>query len=96
MGLLNLDSLLVRYHKSYNVQVLKEDLNLYKLVLEASHPALYWHVSKDSLDAAFKQSYSRLDKPMMVPEFHKVMRSLTATIGDLHMDTRLPPLYAHL
>ncbi|MBF9255518.1 hypothetical protein I2I11_19625 [Pontibacter sp. 172403-2] len=94
MSLLSLDSILVGYHKLYDVQSLKGDLNLYRLALEASHPALYWHVSKDSLDAAFKQSYSRLNEPMTVSEFHKVIRSLTATIGDLHMNTRLPSLYA--
>lgn len=96
MSLLSLDSILVGYHKLYDVQTLKEDVNLYKLALETSHPALYWHVSKDSLGAAFKRSYSRLNKPMTVSEFHKVIRSLTATIGDFHMDTRLPSLYAHL
>jgi hypothetical protein len=96
MTLLSLDSILVDYHKLYDVQSLQEDLNLYRLALEASHPALYWHVSKDSLDAAFKKSYSRLKEPMTVSEFHKVIRSLTATIGDFHMDTRLPSLCAQL
>ena len=96
MSLLSLDSILVGYHKLYDVQTLKEDLTLYKLALETSHPALYWHISRDSLDAAFKRSYSQLNKPLTVSEFHKVIRSLTATIGDYHMDTRLPSLYAHL
>lgn len=96
MGLRSLDSILVGYNKLYDAQVLREDLNLYQRALETSHPALYWHISKDSLDAEFHRGYSKLSKPMAVSEFHKIVRSITATIGDYHMDTRLPSLYSHV
>lgn len=96
MSLLSLDALLIEYNNLHDNKDFKEDLDHYKLALESSHPALYWSVSKDSLDSAFKRGYSQLDRPMTVSQFHKVIRSFTATIGDYHMDTRLPSLNAHL
>jgi C-terminal processing protease CtpA/Prc len=96
MGLLSLDSSLNEYHTLYDTQGLQEDIKLYQRALEASHPALYWHISKDSLDAVFEKSYSLLDKPMTVSYFHKIIRYITAAIGDYHMSTHMPQLYSHL
>jgi hypothetical protein len=96
MALLSLDSCLNEYQKLYDTAALKEDLTLYQSALQASHPALYWHVSKKSLDAAFQNGFLQLNKPMTVVEFHKIVRSITAAIGDYHMSTRLPQLYSNL
>lgn len=43
------------FNQKYAATAVQEDLAILKQTLEANHPSLYWHTSKDSIDYFFNQ-----------------------------------------
>lgn len=74
--------------KKYSLQQVEKDYVLYRKILEAHHPGLYWYTSKDSMDYYFEYGKSQLKDSMTEPEFRKVLNYVTAQIGCGHTTTR--------
>ena len=65
-------------NKKYPKQVLQQDYNLLRNILEKKHPSLYWYSSKDSMDRYFDQYYNAIEDSMTEQRFGwKVLAPLT-------------------
>lgn len=66
-------------NKKISPQSMRSDFELLKNILEANHPSLYWHTSKDSLDFLFTNIYSKLNDSLSEIAFkNKVSNWITA------------------
>lgn len=74
--------------KKYSLQQTSGDYDLYRKILEAHHPGLYWYTSKDSMDYFFDYGKQQLKDSMTEPEFRKVLNYVTAQIGCGHTTVR--------
>ncbi|MBS1760297.1 MAG: peptidase S41 [Bacteroidetes bacterium] len=74
--------------KKYSKRQVENDYTLYREILEAQHPSLYWYTSKDSMNYFFDVGKSRLKDSMTEPEFRTVLNYVTAQIGCGHTTTR--------
>jgi hypothetical protein len=75
-------------NKKYTAQQVEKDYSLYRNILEAHHPALYWYTSKDSMDYYFEYGRKQCKDSMTEPEFRKLLNYITAQIGCGHTTTR--------
>jgi Peptidase family S41 len=57
--------------KKYSPATLRADYSLFRLILETSHPSIYWYTTKDSMDYYFDQRYKLLDSPMTEMQFRE-------------------------
>ena len=57
-----------RPDRKYSPAVLREDYQIFRNVLEAWHPSLYWYTPKDSMNYFFAKGYSALNDSMTEPE----------------------------
>lgn len=69
---------------------LREDFRLLRQSLEAAHPGLYRHVSKNELDQVFLRAENSLDRPLDVFEFYRVLTPAVAAIRCGHTNVELP------
>lgn len=74
--------------RKYAPETLQQDYDLYRNILEAHHPGLYWYTSKDSLDYYFNYGRSLLKDSLTEPEFRKVLSFVTAKINCGHTTVR--------
>lgn len=74
--------------KKYSLQQTERDYSLYRKILEAHHPSLYWYTSKDSMDHYFDYGKQQLKDSMTEAEFRKVLSYVTAQIGCGHTTVR--------
>ena len=75
-------------NKKYSLQQVQKDYSLYRDILEAHHPGLYWYTSKDSMDHYFSYGQQHLKDSMTEPEFRKVLNYVTAKINCGHTSVR--------
>lgn len=69
-------------------EILKQDYNVYRKVLELHHPSLYWYTDKESMDRYFDEGRKQLRDSMTEPEFRKLLNYVTAKIDCGHTTTR--------
>lgn len=74
--------------KKYSLQQIEKDYSLYRDIMEAHHPSLYWYTSKDSMDRYFDWGKQHLKDSMTEPEFRKILNYVTAKIGCGHTTVR--------
>jgi len=74
--------------KKYSLRQTEKDYSLYREILEAHHPSLYWYTSKDSMDYYFEYGRKQLKDSMTEPEFRKVLSYVTAQVGCGHTTVR--------
>lgn len=79
--------------QTYSAQKLKEDLSIFRAVLENSHPGLYTYASKEELDNSFDSIYSALNKPANIRTFNDKLAHIVSKIGCTHTNLYLPKDY---
>lgn len=72
---------------------MQEDFNLFRETLENEHCCLYDYTGKDEFDKLFDQQYNRIDQPMQLHEFYKLLTPITAKIGCGHTAVWMPGSY---
>ncbi|MGV3509236.1 MAG: S41 family peptidase [Sphingobacteriaceae bacterium] len=71
---------------------LRSDLHYFRNVLEKAHPSLYRYISKDSLDKSFSNAFEKLNHPMAVTEFWKLLQSIAVKICCGHTSLKAIPV----
>lgn len=79
--------------KLFTPQQLKQDLQVLKDSLKVVHPALYRYFKKPVIDAAFRDTERRLNKPMDAAQFYTLVAPLATMAGDIHTSIELPDDY---
>ena len=74
------------YSTTISVAELKEDFQILRSSLEASHAGLYAYTSKAALDQQFDEIESSIKLPMTSIEFYRKIKPLLKSIGDGHTD----------
>jgi hypothetical protein len=80
----------------FPAEKLYADYDLFRAILEDTHPGLYWYTSRDSMDYYFQQSRSMIRDSMTLPQYRLVLNHLIARIGCGHTSSRLPASYNNL
>ena len=60
------------------------DYNLFRRILETSHPSIYWYTSKDSMDFYFDEGYRSLRDSMTEIQFRDVLAYVISKIDCGH------------
>lgn len=74
--------------RKFAPETIQQDYDLYRKILEAHHPSLYWYTPKDSMDYYFSYGRSLLKDSMTVPEFRTILSYVTAQINCGHTSVR--------
>src|SRR5688500_7424757 len=72
---------------------LQADFDLFRNILEESHPGLYWYTSKDSMDYYFAQSRAMIRDSMTHQQFRLVLNYAISKMRCGHTSSRLPRNY---
>ncbi|MBA2745519.1 MAG: peptidase S41 [Flavisolibacter sp.] len=78
------------YHPAnkFSETQLKEDFHLFRNILEESHPSLYWHTPKDSMDLYFLQAENMIRDSMQEYKFRNVLSYVVSKIRCGHTSVR--------
>lgn len=79
-------------HKK-SAESLRADVVLLKKILEANHPSLYWHTSKDSLDVYFNKAINSITDSLTEVEFRNTVAAVVAQIKCGHTTVRFSADY---
>ena len=74
--------------KKYSPQQLQEDYELFRNVLEESHPSLYWYTPKDSVDYYFEEGEAKLRDSLTETKFRNVLSYVMARVRCGHTTVR--------
>ena len=80
--------------KKYGLGSLQSDYQMFRNVLEESHPSLYWFISQDSMNYYFDYGYSQLSDSMTEPEFRKVLSYVSSKIKCGHTSVKSSKQFA--
>src|SRR5574337_1857514 len=67
-------------YKKYSPAQLQQDYNLFRNILEESHPSLYWYTPKDSVDYYFSVGANMLKDSLPEYKFRNVLSYVLAQI----------------
>lgn len=81
-------------NKKFPAAKLKDDYNLFRNILEESHPGLYWYTPKDSINYYFNVGYSRIKDSMTEPQFRALLSYVIAKINCGHTTTKNSKAFA--
>jgi hypothetical protein len=70
--------------KKYPPAMIQEDYNLFRRILETSHPSIYWYTTKDSMDYYFDEGYKSLKDSMTEIQFRDQMAFVISKINCGH------------
>ncbi len=84
-----------RPDRKYPPAVLKKDYMVFRHVLEAWHPSLYWYTPKDSMNYYFDLGYSQITDSMTESEFRKVLSYVIARVDCGHTSIRASKRYSN-
>src|SRR5215203_5693574 len=74
-------------HK-FSPQELQKDYEVFRNVLEESHPSLYWYTPKDSVDYFFDLGASRLKDSLLEYQFRNILSYVVSQIRCGHTSVR--------
>ncbi|MBD0295227.1 MAG: peptidase S41 [Flavisolibacter sp.] len=80
-------------HK-YSPQELQADYDLFRNILEAEHPGLYWYTSKDSIDYYFERGKRQLQDSLTETDFRNILSYVTAKIRCGHTTVQASKAFA--
>lgn len=83
-----------RPYKKYGQEQLKQDYTLFRNILEAQHPGLYWYTPKDSMDYYFTKGESMLKDSMNESGFRNVLTYVVSKIRCGHTTVRPSKAFA--
>jgi hypothetical protein len=75
-------------NKKFPPEQLQKDYELFRNILEDSHPSLYWYTPKDSIDYYFEVGASRLKDSLPEYKFRNVLSYVLAQIHCGHTSVR--------
>lgn len=75
-------------NKKFSPEQLQKDYELFRDILEESHPSLYWYTPKDSVDYYFELGASRLKDSLPEYKFRNVLSYVLAQIHCGHTSVR--------
>src|SRR5687768_5291470 len=64
--------------RRFSPQELQKDYEVFRNVLEESHPSLYWYTPKDSVDYFFELGASRLKDSLLEYQFRNILSYVVA------------------
>ncbi|HEY4154208.1 MAG TPA: S41 family peptidase [Puia sp.] len=79
--------------KKYSVRTLQADYKIFRSILEAAHPSLYWYRSKDSMDYYFNEGYAALKDSMTEDQFRTGLSYVIAKINCGHTSIKASKAY---
>jgi len=74
--------------KKFSPEQLQKDYELFRNILEESHPSLYWYTPKDSVDYYFKVGESKLSDSLPEYKFRNVLSYVMAQLHCGHTSVR--------
>lgn len=75
-------------NKKYSPEELQEDYQLFRNILEESHPSLYWYAPKDSIDYFFETGASRLKDSLTETKFRNILSYVLSQVHCGHTTVR--------
>lgn len=75
-------------NKKFSPEQLQKDYEIFRNILEESHPSLYWYTPKDSVDYYFEVGASRLKDSLPEYKFRNVLSYVLAQIHCGHTSVR--------
>ncbi len=81
--------------QQFTVADLRSDYQLFRHILEESHPSLYWFTPKDSMDLYFDQGFARLNDSMDEVQFRNILSQVTSRIHCGHTTVKFSKRYSH-
>lgn len=75
-------------NKKFSPEQLQKDYELFRNILEESHPSLYWYTPKDSIDYYFEVGARRLKDSLPEYKFRNVLSYVLAKIHCGHTSVR--------
>jgi hypothetical protein len=84
-----------RPDRKYAPEDLKKDYGIFRHILEAWHPSLYWYTSRDSMNYFFDKGYSAITDSMTEPQFRTVLSHVIAQVNCGHTSVRASRLFSH-
>src|SRR4051794_30583790 len=75
-------------NKKFSPEQLQQDYEIFRNVLEESHPSLYWYTPKDSVDYYFEAGADRLKDSLTETKFRSVLSYVLAQIRCGHTSVR--------
>lgn len=82
-----------QFNQKYSSQAVKEDLATLKEIFTHRHPALHWHISKDSLDAMYSQIYNSITDSLTEKQARNKIASWVNYIRCGHTSVRFSKQY---
>jgi hypothetical protein len=79
--------------RKYAPQALQADYKIFRGVLEAAHPSLYWYTPKDSMDYFFNEGYASLQDSMTENQFRTRLSFVIAKINCGHTSMKASKAY---
>jgi len=74
----------------YSVEELQKDFLQMQKTLEEDHANLYEYTNKTEFDTLFDQQYMKIQQPMTLIEFFRLLTPITARIGCGHTNLWMP------
>jgi len=74
----------------YSVEELQSDFKQMRKTLEEDHANVYEYVNKTELDKLFNDQYEKIQQPLTLIEFFKLLTPITARIGCGHTNLWMP------
>ncbi len=74
--------------KKFSPEELQEDYNLFRNILEESHPSLYWYTSKDTIDHYFDKGASALKDSLPEYKFRNILSRVLSQVRCGHTTVR--------
>lgn len=81
--------------REYAPAVLQKDYQVFRHVLEAWHPSLYWYTSRDSMNYFFDRGYAAIKDSMTEPQFRAVLSYVIAQVDCGHTSVHASRAYSH-
>jgi hypothetical protein len=75
-------------NKKFAPAQLQKDYELFRNILEESHPSLYWYTPKDSVDYYFEEGANRLKDSLTENKFRNVLSYVVAQVRCGHTSVR--------
>src|SRR6188768_2003843 len=75
-------------NKKFSPEQLQKDYELFRNILEESHPSLYWYTPKDSVDYYFEAGAERLKDSLTEIKFRNVLSYVVSQIRCGHTSVR--------
>lgn len=69
---------------------MKEDLQVFRNIREKANSGFYRYRTPAQIDSIFNWAFAKIQKPLSINEFHKIVMTMTDFEGSNHNNTRLP------